>query len=304
MMKSPFFFVFALALCLLWSPDRSFSMEADIGRTITGVDLSPDGKRLCLRFTGAAGKHMAFVMERPYRLVVDFLDTSLGQVRRRIPGESPSLAEVRMGQHDSQARMVADFGSNPVPPFKINRVGDRVFIVFQGGAVRTEARKEVLDSSPVRGKTGSRSSVLAARTTPRSRTSALAVRKARVEGNLIFLELASALAGGRRYRLVLDCDLQDLSVRNATVSDASGAVKRFDFVKAGDSGAVQKAEVEATKGPTKGDERIRGKHVSAQKFKWGLPAAFRKDLTPTAEKTGPFRLEGFKLKARQLADQR
>jgi hypothetical protein len=295
MLKSPLWLAGALAVGLLLSSAQVQAAEGGAGK-ITAVDLAPDGTRISVTLQGPVGKDVAFVMEQPYRLVIDFPNTSLGQVARKIPGQLYPVREVRMGENESRARLVADFGSTPVPPFKINRIGDRVFVLFQNGANRADAWRQGEDMPRVSAKAPAYHS---ARPLSQQVRPSVVVRKASVHGHLISLDLASPRPGGPRHRLVLDCDPEDLSVRNATISDASGSVKRFDLVRRSSPGTDSEP---VARGPIKGDQSRVAERTPVRKFKWGMPATSERQLRSPEEKRGPFRLEELKLKMRRAAD--
>jgi len=100
---------------------------------ITGVRLDPDGKRLVISCKGTMGKHLARVIGRPNRLVIDFDDTRIGKVPRKMKFRKRIVREIRVGHFKGRARVVADFLNHPVPAFKIKREGDLVSILFGKG---------------------------------------------------------------------------------------------------------------------------------------------------------------------------
>lgn len=300
MAKFPVRLAGALAVGLLLSSAQVYGTEGSVGK-ITAVDLAPDGTRISVSLQGPVGRHVAFVIEQPHRLVIDFANASLGQVARRIPGQFSALKEVRVGENEYRARLVADFGSSPVPPFRINRIGDRVFVALQKSAAAEEAWRQGNDTP--RGMPKAPASPSARPLTQQVKPSVV-VRKASVQGHLITLDLASPRPGGPRHKLVLDCDPDDLSILNVAVSDASGSVKRFDLVRRSIPATDSEPDPATARGPIKGDKLQIAERTPTHKFKWGMPATSQREAQPAEEKRGPFRLEELKLKMRQVADRR
>ncbi len=270
--------------------------ETDLG-TVTSADLSSDGRQITLRFEGTVGAHRTYVMENPSRLVMDFPNATLGSVKRKIPGSILAIKEVRLGQHEGRSRLVADFGSRPVPPFKISRVGGQIFVTFSKGAGEDDVPMQRVQQYGSEKKSSRKQPQTAAT----GGSAPVVVRKAGVEGGLVFVELGSSVDQARRYRLVLDCDFDELSVRSATVSDQAGSLRRFDFAEAPPE-PVRSSEVSTNRGPTRNMVSHQKESVPPKKFKWGLPAGDRERLAPVAEKKGPFQLEEFKLQARRTAE--
>jgi len=300
MAKFPLWLAGALAVGLVLSSAQVYATEGSVGK-ITAVDLAPDGKRISVTLQGPVGRHVAFVIEQPHRLVIDFANASLGQVARRIPGQLSALKEIRVGENEYRARLVADFGSRPVPPFRINRIGDRVFVALQKGAETEEAWRQGNDTPSVMPKAPASPS---ARPLNQQAKPSVVVRKASVQGHLITLDLASPRPGGPRYKLVLDCDPDDLSVLNVAVSDASGSVKRFELVGRSIPDTGSEPDLATARGPIKGEKLEVAERTPTHKFKWGMPATSQREVRPAEEQRGPFRIEELKLKMRQVADKR
>ncbi len=97
---------------------------------ITNVQVSPDLSHVIIRSDGPLGKCNAFVMEKPSRLVIDFEGTALGAMPSKIRVGRDPLDEIRLGYNNSRARMVMDFGSNPVPEYGIDRRDDFLVVAL------------------------------------------------------------------------------------------------------------------------------------------------------------------------------
>ncbi len=115
--------------CLLMAITCSSALGAQSG-AITGVSLDPGGQTLVISLQGDIGKHLARVIGRPNRLVIDFEDVLTGKVPHKIKVEGKAIHEIRVGDYRGKARVVVDFQQNPVPAFKIHRDRGRVAVAF------------------------------------------------------------------------------------------------------------------------------------------------------------------------------
>ncbi len=86
---------------------------------------------------GTVGKHLARVIGRPNRLIMDFEDTEIGKAPRKLSVDKQDIHEIRVGTYKSFARVVMDFQDRPVPAFKVRREKDSVAVVF-GGSLAAE----------------------------------------------------------------------------------------------------------------------------------------------------------------------
>jgi hypothetical protein len=203
------------------------------GANIVGVQTSPDLKQIKIKFNGKAARPVAYVVERPNRLVMDFKSTGLGRVPAKITMNRGLLREIRTGSTSSRARVVLDFGENPVPPFSVSKQSELVILTL------TEAHKSAGKSKPAPQSSSAspqappdRSSAAPTPSDDRKSENAdsrFAVKAAGLSQDLIFVELADRKDPTRTYRLVMDFDYDSLQLRTATFSDALGNVKRFDI---------------------------------------------------------------------------
>jgi type IV pilus secretin PilQ/predicted competence protein len=97
---------------------------------ITGVKLYPDNKRIVIDAKGRVGTYQARVIGKPNRLVMDFNQTRLGNVSRKISVGKADIYEIRVGETGSRARVVVDFRGRPVPAFKVKREKNRITLVL------------------------------------------------------------------------------------------------------------------------------------------------------------------------------
>ncbi|MBM3299368.1 MAG: AMIN domain-containing protein [Deltaproteobacteria bacterium] len=268
---------------------------------ITGVTISPDGKKVVIKYHGQIGKHAAFVMAQPFRLVVDFHSADLGQVSRKISVNRDPIREIRLGQDQSRARVVVDFGSNPVPPFQVGRMDNALSVVFGDPETRRAVGPglEGITRAPPRNQASVPSP---ARTSAQSHGSAMVVKKAGVQGSLVVVDLESSKDPGQQYRLTMDVDLDRLVLKNATAGNSEGALRRFDVVEKPSPPVTRTPhdQLQDAQRPHRGDDPDCGAKPSVRKFKWGLPTVKTREPAETGgQRIGPFKLEKFELQARK-----
>ncbi|MCA1960518.1 MAG: AMIN domain-containing protein [Desulfomonile sp.] len=97
---------------------------------ITGVSLDSGGKQIFISCQGSVGRHQARVIGQPNRIVVDFDGMDVAGVPPSVKAAGGAVQEVRVGKFQGRARVVADFGGQPVPAFKVVRDNDRVAILL------------------------------------------------------------------------------------------------------------------------------------------------------------------------------
>jgi hypothetical protein len=240
---------------------------------ITSVQVAPDLKQISIKCDGPVGKHSAFVIQKPYRLVLDLDSTGLGKIPPKINVGRNPLNEIRLGYANSRARVVMDFGDHPVPSFKVDKQSGGILVSLgvKAGAWKPRLEEKPvaqLPRNPVQPK-----AVAPAPATQKPDSSKVSVKSAGVTDDLIFVELASKKDPKLTYRVVIDLDVEELQVRQATVSDAQGHVKRFDLAsnsKPGNESGVPSI------GPTVGPRRTAGPTAAPSqdhpKFKWGTHA--------------------------------
>lgn len=267
---------------------------------ITDLQVIPDGKRIIIKSQGSVGRYSAFVIKNPYRLVVDFQSTALAKVPGRIKVPGDRIREIRLGYANSRTRLVVDFGDRPVPAFKIERGNGTIQVALGNGTISSGGSEKPISArrSPDRAQ-------VRPKPVQRPRTAAgnegLVVKSAAVKDKLVVLELKDRADPRQSYRLVIDMDATAMLVRNATISDAKGNVKRFDLaVKESQSGSAPEQGAASIRGPRKRAEQdISGTGAKA-KYKWGMPTVERKQPAEARSvESGPFRLERFRLEARK-----
>ncbi len=270
---------------------------------MTGLQVSPDHKRIMLRFEGAPGKHSSFVMENPFRLVLDVENTIPERVPGKISVNSDGLSEIRVGSHETKTRVALDFGSTPVPAFQINKT--QTHLVISLNTPNTPIAKEpVAAVEPVQKKRAeiqTKPIPLPART-PKS--GVLAVKSAGIKENLVNVEIADQLDLNRKMRLVVELDPESMSIKQANLSDAQGNIKRFELTNRESDWETLMNKPRTASGPKK---ELQDENVDSKKYKWGMseptPVSVSKKPAQNPEKDlGPFRLEMFELKRKKAED--
>ncbi len=263
---------------------------------ITSVQVAPDLKQISIRCDGPVGKHSAFVIQKPYRLVLDMESTGLGKIPPKINVGRNPLNEIRVGYANSRARVVMDFGDHPVPSFKIDKQGNSILVslgVKAGAWQPKPALKPAaqLQKAPVPPK-----AVAPAPASQRADNSKVSVKTAGVTDDLIFVELASKNDPKRTYRLVIDLDVEELQVRQATVSDAQGRLKSFDLASSKPGNETAVPSIKPSVGPRRTAGPTAASSADHPKFKWGVHAGEKRQVKPETGKAhagGSIRVDRF-----------
>jgi AMIN domain len=283
-----------LACCLLMA--NCCSAWAAESTNITSVQVAPDLKQISIKCDGPVGRHSAFVIQKPYRLVLDVDATGLGKIPTKINvGRSP-LNEIRLGYANSRARVVMDFGDNPVPSFKVDKQSNSILVslgVKAGAWQPRPAAKPAaqLQKSPVQPK-----AVAPAPAPQKADSSKVSVKTAGVTDDLIFVELASKKDPKLTYRVVIDVDVEALKVKQATVSDAQGRLKSFDLASSKSGNESSSPSIKPSVGPRRTAGPTAAPSVDHPKFKWGVHAGENRQVKPQAAKLNagsPIRVERF-----------
>lgn len=307
---------------------------ADPGE-ITAVQVASDLKSIVVRSDGPLGKHTAFVIDRPFRLVIDFEATSLGKLQGKIRVDREPISEIRLGYHNDRARVVVDFGDHPVPPFQIER-DNNLFMVVLGKSpalpgknsskgspvpkpppLRSEAQPPVKTSLPSEMSTPERpipksevprpekppvrsEAPLPERIPRDPESSAVSVKTAYMKNNLLIVELVDPKDPKLTYRMVVDLDVDELSIKGALLSDAKGNLKKFEFFKSepesrGSSGSESKITVGPRKSSPTG-----AADIDEGTYRRGMPTARTGKPPETASGgTWPLRIEEFRPQSRR-----
>jgi hypothetical protein len=264
-------FIPALASCLLLATDI-----ARAAGSITDVDMTPDGKSVVIKSDAPLGRHRDFVIGGPNRLVVDFDESGLGKVPRRIPLELGNVREIRLGYQGSNARLVVDFGESSVPKYNIRNEGFAVKVILDSKgtlplptATKPSQTKPRAVSDPQTARSGGRpptpSTSSSGKTSP-------AVASVRVVGETVSLEILDGKSSGKSMKVNVEVDMEEARVRKAYVvqhRDAPKPSEKIDKPSSSSGGASAKA------GPIRGPRRAVEAGVRDEdpqkKFRWGMP---------------------------------
>lgn len=288
-------------ICLIMMVPLGPAWGAD--RRIQGVNLSPDLKNITIKCDGPIERHSSFVIQRPYRLVLDLESTALGAVPARISVGREPISEIRLGHANDRARVAIDFGDHVVPPFKIEKTHDGIVVRLSPGTAppRSEVRNAV-QGPPMK---PARPSVRPIERTPRERdASGIVVKDTGISNNMIYLELTTRKSPNQSYRLVIDMDAEAMRPKLATVSDSQGNMKKFEVSEAKEIATETAPEpVRPVVGPRKTAVGSDNQDSSKKKFKWGMQSAAQSSgpAEPETSSGLPFRVEEFQLRKRQTA---
>ncbi len=133
--------------CLLLAMACCPALAAASGE-ITQVTLEPQDRRIAIASKGTVGKHLARVIGRPNRLVMDFEDMTVGKVPPKITGDKDAIHEIRVSNYKSSARVVVDFQGHPVPAFQIRRGENQVFVIFGNSLAASGAEIQAAPEGP------------------------------------------------------------------------------------------------------------------------------------------------------------
>jgi len=248
-----FIFVFTVSLSSLFflNAPQALGDQSEI----TSVQVAPDLSHISIHSTGPLGKHSAFVIDRPYRLVIDFESTAIGNTKSKVRIDKGMLIEIRLGYNKGRARVVVDFGDHPVPPFHIDRSRDAFIVALGQVSPISEERLTARPNSPTRNlpqqtppdkptapvqiqsKPASTPPISGPESKPvplskfqqHGDDSTVVVKDAGIKSNLVFVELVHKSDPRISYRLIVDLDVEELNIRSASMSDAKGNLKKFQI---------------------------------------------------------------------------
>ena len=292
------------------------SPETLVG-SISSVRISPDLRQIEVRGDAVLGRHTAFALDRPHRLVVDFDKTSLGKVPSKIKLEKPPINEIRLDNLEDRARLVIDFGAYPVPPYAIERQDNMAVIAlgetpFHGPLPKLEniqdsqskpQKRHITNLMPDPIKNSAVPPALKA--SEDSLQSQYAVKKDIPSNDEILLtDLQGPQNPLQTYHLAVDPDLKDQTFKSVSLSSLNGKVKRSEmsgFTESGQSSNDRVSQVASgSVGPRKvgpsntvHDSQPMGKLVKVFNPLPSNTSSIAPTEPPIAK--NPFKMEGFKL---------
>ena len=143
------------------------------------------------------------------------------------PGRRSPIREIRLGSHRSRARVVVDFGADPAPAYKIHRKKRVVAVVFDPEFEPEPIRKPKPRSARRPIKKKHRPKPVPTRVIKDDRKAPVKVTTAGAEDNMIYLELVDKKDSKRRYRVVMEMDMNRIRISQVSISDANGKVECF-----------------------------------------------------------------------------
>lgn len=109
---------------------------ADVGATlttgkITEVSVSSDMRRVTVKTEGIVGNHVESTAANPSRLIIDLAGVTVGKPLAVTGAGKDSSLGIRVAKNDLGARVVMDFGTSPVPGYRVRRLGSYLMVFFQ-----------------------------------------------------------------------------------------------------------------------------------------------------------------------------
>jgi len=262
---------FLAALSLLLATGVSTPVAAETTGSIEGIHVAPDMSKLTIKCQGHLGEHTARAIGNPYRLVIDFKHARMGnRLSGRARYDRQRIREVRVGQHHGGVRVVADFGGHPVPRYAFVKSGNDLVVKFGEPAIpssEVESPKRIAVSGGKR--SSSDKSITPPAHTQAKGKSRLAVRAVELDNELVSLDIADTRNPGRKCRLVLEVDMDQLKVRRASLSNDQG---KLSTVNLSDASQSWTGVAQAKRGPTRGPAPTPPMAGPRAAPKWNLPA--------------------------------
>ncbi len=259
---------------------------------IREIQVSRDARKVWILSEGPIGRHIAFAMKNPNRLVVDFEGTRLGEVPLKTPVGTGSVKEIRVGYQKSKARVVIDFGDNAMPKYKIHAGSNSVVIAFQAeqapaagvsskkkpsAGPRVAAKPATVPKTPLPGKKAEPT---------------LSMKSAEMRDGLIVIELVNPKNVNGKYRLVLEVDPAGLRFVRAAMSDDAGNLRSWNMSGSSEPGEHKEARARLTRGPRKAAIEEARPAAKPERLQWGRPSVEPKGPTALNEASnGPVRPE-------------
>ncbi|HMK36991.1 MAG TPA: AMIN domain-containing protein [Desulfomonilaceae bacterium] len=278
-----------------------FGSVSAADRKILGVQISPDLRHITIKCDSPAGRHSSFVIQGPYRLVLDLDATSLGNVPSRISVAREPIREIRLGHSDSRARIAIDFGDHAVPPFTIDKIHNDIVVSMSGVQPPVHGLPAPQASQRLRDQLGVPKVLRPERHQPKE-TSGLSVKKSWAANNTVHIDLKNPKDPKQSHRLTIELDPDSMEPRQAVCSDSSGNQKKFSILaaKQADSEVIPDVARPAV-GPRKIPVVSDNTEDPRKKFKWGLQSATQSSsgMSGSNAEGMPFRLEQFQLEERK-----
>jgi hypothetical protein len=215
--KTCAFLVLVALLLAPWTGERG----AVAATRITEVKISDDLKRVMVKADGPLNSMGIARLESPSRLAIQVPETSLGDVDHTIRNPDNGALLVKVAPSGSGVKLVLDFGKIPVPDHKMKFM-DNCLIVLLGSS-RAQTGAETPSFSSAAGASGSKPAGDAPLSQNRVRAESkeqgdVSVCSAEVVDGSVVVVVASKKRQGRKYRIKLGLNLDDLGFQSATIA--------------------------------------------------------------------------------------
>lgn len=259
-----------VAAAVLFIGALGMAEAATLGE-IMHVKASKDFKRVIIKCNQKVEPPAAYELTDPSRLVIDFLNTGLGDIDSKTEFVGQPIREIRAAKLPRGARLVLDFGGNSVPEYQIRQI-DNYFVVFlkefakerspsmESEHVRlaptwNENPFPLAPSSEHRASSPSSGSVELTGTG----SSGLSITSARVVNGIIVLEVQTHIGRVRTYRVDIGIDFDQMGFHTAAVrpTKPSERLQASGMARAASGGENQRAlDAYASPGPGAWTQRV------------------------------------------------
>jgi len=113
-------------------------------KAVVNVDVidKKDWMEVEIKGDGALPDYRSFKLSKPTRLVVDLPRISNAFSKKQIDVGSPLLKDIRIGQSPERLRFVLNYPGEKLPPYKLSKEGQSLFIVLGRVKDKEEAKQE------------------------------------------------------------------------------------------------------------------------------------------------------------------
>jgi hypothetical protein len=156
-------------------------------------------------------------------MIIDFEGTAVGNVKGKIVVNRHPISEIRTGYNSGKARVVVDFGHNPVPQFEIVREDDLLVVAF-GKFQDLWGKKSQAETVSVNYGAGSSAEPVGAferrGTDKNSEPSSNSMGRAELRNSVLVLEVADPQDQKKSYRFSIDRESRSLRIHEAPRRDS------------------------------------------------------------------------------------
>jgi hypothetical protein len=193
---------------------------------VSDITVTPDGRRVAIKSESRMGSYTEQVVTNPSRLVIDIAETGMSQLPRISGLARDSSLNIRTAKTASGARVVLDFGSQPVPDHKIVKMSNYLLVFLGQGSVQEDGQprprpervkpKETASAPTAPSVRAQRPKRLPAAAAPNA--SDLSIQSAEIIDGLIVLKVASKTNPAMVYRVDLGVDFGQMGFSTARIA--------------------------------------------------------------------------------------